>query len=64
MERFQWGISAYKAQRWDEAIARFREAEALRSGDAASRKYVERCEAMRREPPGPEWDGVFEMKSK
>jgi adenylate cyclase len=64
VERFRWGLSAYTAQRWDEAIARFREADALRGGDPTSRKYVERCEAMRREPPGPEWDGVFQMKTK
>jgi adenylate cyclase len=64
VERFGWGLSAYKAQRWDEAIARFREADALRGGDPPSRVYVERCEAMHREPPGPEWDGVFEMKTK
>jgi adenylate cyclase len=64
VERFRWGLSAYAAQRWDEAIARFREADALRGGDPTSRKYVERCEAMRREPPGPEWDGVFQMKTK
>jgi adenylate cyclase len=64
VERFRWGLSAYAAQRWDEAIARFREADQLRGGDPTSRKYVERCEAMRREPPGPEWDGVFQMKTK
>ncbi len=64
MEAFSWGLSAYQAQRWEEAIARFREANALRGGDACSAKYVERCEQMRREPPGPEWDGVFEMKNK
>ncbi len=64
VERFGWGLSAYRAQRWDEAIARFREADGLRGGDPPSRTYVERCEAMRREPPGPEWDGVFEMKTK
>jgi adenylate cyclase len=64
VERFRWGLSAYAAQRWDEAMARFREADALRGGDPTSRKYVERCEAMRREPPGPEWDGVFQMKTK
>jgi adenylate cyclase len=64
VERFGWGLSAYKAQRWDEAVARFREADEIRGGDPTSRKYVERCEAMRREPPGPEWDGVFEMKTK
>ncbi len=64
VERFRWGLSAYTAQRWDEAIARFREADGLRGGDPTSRKYVERCEAMKREPPGPEWDGVFQMKTK
>jgi adenylate cyclase len=64
VERFRWGLTAYAAQRWDEAIARFREADALRGGDPTSRTYVERCEAMRRSPPGPEWDGVFEMKTK
>ena len=62
--RFGWGLSAYRAQRWDEAIARFREVDLLRSGDAVSRRYLERCEAMRLAPPGPEWDGVFEMKTK
>jgi adenylate cyclase len=64
VERFRWGLSAYAAQRWDEAIARFREADELRGGDPTSRKYVERCEEMKREPPGPEWDGVFQMKTK
>jgi adenylate cyclase len=64
VERFERGLSAYAARRWDEAIARFGEADRLRGGDPASRTYVERCEAMRREPPGPEWDGVFELKTK
>jgi adenylate cyclase len=64
VERFEQGLSAYEARRWDEAIARFGEADALRGGDPASRAYVERCEAMRRAPPGPAWDGVFQMRSK
>jgi adenylate cyclase len=64
VECFAWGFSAWQAQRWDEAIARFREADRLRGGDACSRAYVARCEAMRLEPPGSDWDGVFEMKHK
>jgi adenylate cyclase len=64
LEQFAWGLSAYQAQRWDEAMARFREADRLRGGDAPSRVYLARCEAMGRAPPGPEWDGVFEMKTK
>jgi adenylate cyclase len=64
VEAFNWGIGAYKSQRWDEAVSRFREADRLRGGDPCSKKYIGRCEAMRKEPPGPEWDGVFEMKTK
>jgi len=64
IEAFSWGISAYQAQRWEEAIGRFREAIRLNGGDATSDIYVARCEAMRREPPGPQWDGVYEMHTK
>jgi adenylate cyclase len=64
LDAFAWGFSAWQAQRWDEATAHFREADRLRGGDACAQVYVERCEAMRRSPPGPEWDGVFEMKTK
>jgi hypothetical protein len=35
----------------------------LRGGDACARKYLERCEAIRRSPPGREWDGLFEMET-
>jgi adenylate cyclase len=64
VEAFREGLSAYGARRWDDAIARFREADRLRGGDPASRRYVERCEAMRASPPGQEWDGVFELDTK
>ena len=59
LEGFGWGSGAYQAQRWDEAMARFREADRLRGGDPPSQVYLARCEAMRRAPPGPDWDGVL-----
>jgi adenylate cyclase len=61
---FEGGLAAYRARRWDEAVALFREADRLRGGDPPSRTYLERCEAMRAAPPGPEWDGVFELRAK
>ncbi len=64
LEAFGWGYGAWQAQRWDEAIARFREADRLRGGDECSRVYVARCERMKREPPGPDWDGAYTMESK
>jgi len=64
LEEFEWGLSAYKGQRWEEAMAHFRAAIALRGQDACAQMYLARCEAMQRSPPGPGWDGVYEMSHK
>jgi adenylate cyclase len=64
LEAFGWGYGAWLAQRWDEAMAHFREADRLRGGDECSQLYLARCERMRREPPGPDWDGAYTMESK
>jgi adenylate cyclase len=61
---FGWGYGAWRAQRWDEAMSHFREADRLRGGDGCAQLYLERCEQMRREPPGPDWDGAYTMESK
>jgi len=61
---FEWGLSAYKGQRWEEAMAHFRSAIALRGHDACAQMYLARCEAMQRNPPGPGWDGVYDLAHK
>jgi len=64
LAEFDWGLSAYKGQRWDEAMAHFRAAIALSGEDPCALMYLARCEAMRQQPPGPGWDGVYEMRHK
>jgi hypothetical protein len=32
--------------------------------DGPSKVYLERCQEYMNNPPPPDWDGVFEMKSK
>jgi adenylate cyclase len=64
LEAWARGRAAFRARRWDEAEARFREADALRGGDPPSRLHLARCEALRRAPPGPAWDGVHELAGK
>jgi adenylate cyclase len=64
LSEFEWGLSAYKGQRWEEAMAHFRSAIALAGPDACSQMYLQRCEAMRQSPPGPGWDGVYQMLHK
>jgi adenylate cyclase len=64
LAEFDWGLSAYKGQRWEEAMAHFRAAIALSGDDSCALMYLARCEAMRQQPPGPGWDGVYEMRHK
>ena len=62
---FERAIATYKAQRWDEAIALFNEVRGnLKPNDYCSAMYIERCEQMRANPPGEDWDGVYTMTTK
>lgn len=65
IQSFEQGIVQYKAQKWDEAIATFEKVRGdLKPGDFASGMYIDRCVAMRQDPPGEDWDGVFTMTTK
>jgi len=58
------GVASYRRQRWDKAIADFRQSLSLRPNDKLSQIYIERSEHMKAEPPGDDWNGVWVMKSK
>ncbi len=65
MQSFAQGITHYKDQDWEQAIALFSAVrDELKPNDFASNMYVQRCEAMRENPPGAGWDGVFTMTTK
>ena len=57
-------LQHYRSRDFTAAIASFRAALESRPGDPLVKIYIERCEAMREKPPGPEWDGVFVMTKK
>jgi adenylate cyclase len=61
---FQEGLLQYRQQQWDEAIDAFTAALALHAGDKLSQLYVQRCQYLKAQPPGPEWAGVWVMESK
>ena len=56
-------------QDWDKAIAAFEEAE-VHEEKYVPRKtnpcllYIERCKEFKENPPGNDWDGVYNLKSK
>jgi adenylate cyclase len=62
--RYGEGLAAYRAQRWAEAEAAFDAVLALKPGDGPATVLRERCGALHRSPPPPDWDGVFALEEK
>jgi adenylate cyclase len=51
---------AYKLREWGRAAGLFSRLE----GDPLAALYRERCRVLVETPPAPDWDGVFDLKSK
>jgi adenylate cyclase len=62
--RFDTGLAKYRAGLWDDAIAAFQGVLELRPADLPAKLYIDRCESLKKYPPGGEWDGVFTMTKK
>jgi adenylate cyclase len=54
-------LAAYRRRDWDRAEAGFA---ALGAGDAAAAIMLARTQALRADPPGDDWDGVYDQRSK
>lgn len=61
---FHEGFKHYHQRSFAQAISSFQEALKIRSDDAVSQMYIERCRNYVSEPPPENWDGVFTMTSK
>jgi adenylate cyclase len=61
---FNEGVKVYRKQEWDRAAGYFGKALEANPDDKLSRTYIERCELMKANPPGDDWDGVWVMTSK
>jgi adenylate cyclase len=61
---FEQALAAYRTQAFDVAEAGFKQCLAIDPEDGASALFLERLEVLRRQPPGPGWDGVWSMTSK
>ena len=62
--RFHEGLRLYKEQKWDRAIETFEGVNAMDQTLYAARLYIQRCNELKADPPGPGWDGVFTMTTK
>ena len=62
---YESGMECYFNQNWDKAISYFENSLNLeRYADNPSQLFIERCKAMKANPPAKDWDGVFVMMSK
>jgi adenylate cyclase len=61
---FHRGLQLYKKQEWDEAIKLFKGVWQLDNEIFAANVYIERCKNLKADPPGPDWDGFYTMKTK
>jgi adenylate cyclase len=58
-------LEAYRGQRWDEAVALVGECRVLDQRlDDLYEVYRTRIQALKEDPPGPDWDGVFVATTK
>jgi adenylate cyclase len=61
---YQQGLTAYRNQKWENAIDRFNRALKLTPDDGPSQTMIIRCREFMTDPPGADWDGTFAMVSK
>ena len=64
LARWNAAREAYVAGRFDEALAAFRSAAALREEDAPCRVFIDRCQALLRDGAPAGWDGTWHMDRK
>lgn len=64
VNHFRHGLSLYRNGSWDRAIDAFAEALNLHKDEKICQMYIERCEYLKKSPPGDGWSGVWIMKSK
>jgi adenylate cyclase len=63
-DRFAEGLTAYRAQRWDEARHAFEAALKAVPDDGPSKAFLKRLDQFAANPPGPGWDGAWHLEQK
>jgi Flp pilus assembly protein TadD len=64
MDLFRQGRNLYKQMQFAEAFKRFAEALKIDPEDQPSKVYLARCKHYAKNPPPPDWDGVWVYTTK
>ncbi len=62
--RFETGLAAYRASRWDEAKQQFERCIELNPQEKAAITFLSRITSFRTQPPGNDWDGIWNFTEK
>jgi len=60
-DRFEKGLSGYRARDWDRAMAHFEACIEIVPDDRPSRVFLEAAQRYRKQPPPEAWDGILEI---
>ena len=63
-DRFHDGLTAYRAQDWESALREFQSCLTSAPGDPVPTVFLERISLLKAQPPGSNWDGVWEFQTK
>ena len=63
-DAFEKGLAAYRARQWEAADRQFQLCLEIKPGDGPSVLYMERIAELRKQPPSPNWDGVWRLTEK
>jgi adenylate cyclase len=64
LQSYKSGLTHYRKQEWNKALADFGEALALNPLDRLTQIYIDRSRWMKENPPGDNWNGVWVLDSK
>ncbi len=64
VKAFEEGLAFYRTQKWDNAVKCFKNCLDLDPKDGPAEIFIKRCDHLKQDPPGINWDGVFVMKTK
>jgi adenylate cyclase len=61
---FAEALAAYRAQRWDQAVAGFRQVLQIAPMDGPAQVFLKRCETLRAASLPTDWAGVYKLDAK
>ncbi|QJR22536.1 Adenylate cyclase [Brevinematales bacterium NS] len=64
LKYYNKGLDLYRSRSFAEAKTYFQKCLEIIPDDGPSQLYIERCDYFIKNPPPPDWDGVFVMTTK